>query len=189
MVLSAKVLGVTTTAVALEAVVVAEAAARVLNAATAWTLGRESTTDAFFPLLVLVGRGSQSEFLKAPLRASPTGRDEILIPDPPIFVDCITTHPRRQSERRCWPRRDFGQRRPSKTRAGWLTEERGGPFESSRIASPHNSANKPRPRPWRGRNEGRARPGRGPRSPSSHSLSRHQELRRGRALRTEGTTE
>ncbi|CAL8154415.1 unnamed protein product [Prunus armeniaca] len=74
-------------------------------------------------------------------------------------------------------------------RAGWLTAGEAVPSGSGRIAAPRSSADKPRPQPWTGRSEGRARPGRSPRSPSDHSPFHRQESRRGRAPRTKGTAE
>ncbi|PQM38255.1 hypothetical protein Pyn_26620 [Prunus yedoensis var. nudiflora] len=56
------------------------------------------------------------------------------------------------------PRHGCGQRQLSKTKAGWLIKERGGPSGLGRIASPCNSASKPRPRPWKGRSEDCTRP-------------------------------
>ncbi|PQM39257.1 hypothetical protein Pyn_26116 [Prunus yedoensis var. nudiflora] len=83
------------------------------------------------------------------------GRDEIFVPEPPIFVKRIATHPGRQSteghplsgvERRYWPRRGAGRCRPSRTRAGWLTAGEARPSGSGRIAAPRSSTDKSRPR-------------------------------------------
>ncbi|CAL2273622.1 unnamed protein product [Prunus armeniaca] len=74
-------------------------------------------------------------------------------------------------------------------RAGWLTTGEAVSSGSGRIAAPRSSADKPLPQPWTGRSEGRARPGRSPRSPSDCSPFRRQESRRGHALGTKDTAE
>ncbi|CAL8175373.1 unnamed protein product [Prunus armeniaca] len=50
-------------------------------------------------------------------------------------------------------RRTAERRRPSKTRAGWLTTGEAVPSGSSQTAAPQSSAYKPRPQPWTGRNQ------------------------------------